>query len=107
MDYAAIAERHWKQFRPKQYAQMSEADRRTLFEDLGRQVQEQITASWPALAGPEPPGESSEAKTMRHQSARLTAEAAAVRELLTPGPESQDPVEHDPWDLSEEHDTAF
>lgn len=102
MNYMQIAQEHWRQWRPTQYAAMTPQEREIFFEDLAEQVQEQVASTWLSLAGRDPAGESSEQKMDRLATARANAESAAIRQILLPGPETEDPQDLDPDDLTQE-----
>lgn len=91
--FSAIAERHWKAYRPTEHQAMQDPE--TFFQTLGWQIEERVQALAMAIAGPDRPGEDFRAKFARLTAARFDAEADVLRETL---PEAEATTE----DLDEE-----
>jgi hypothetical protein len=78
VDLATMAELHWRRFRPTEYAQIPQADRRAHFQERTELAREQIA----------------ELARTRTGAAEPTAVAKVLREMILPGPEpttGQDP----------------
>lgn len=83
-EYATMARRHWEQWLPERYAQISDPD--SFFSSLGQQAAEQIAELMLDLAGDDPPGEDYLTKLGRLNAARDQAREIVLREIL-PEPE--------------------
>lgn len=87
-EYAVMAQKHWREFRPAAYRAIPEPARSSFFSRLGEDAATQITALTAALAGPDQPGEDYLEKVGRLNMAKLQAEEQILAELvLTPGEE--------------------
>lgn len=92
--YGRQAMRHWMQFDPDRYAQISNPE--AFFTDLGEEVIQEIETRTRALEGRDLPGESYLEKIGRLQMTRFTVEGEVLREMVliaSPGEEDKEP-----WD---------
>ncbi len=90
-EYATVARRHWQQWLPARYAQISDPD--SFFSSLGQEAAERIADLMLDLAGDDPPGEGYLAKLGRLNAARGQAREIVLREIL---PEPEPGTGHDP-----------
>jgi len=98
-ELATMAERHYRQFLPTQYAQIK--DKPTFFQNLEDEAQEEIETRAEALAGPDPEGEPFATRTRRYQQAEFNAREAVIRELVLPDPRrNEDPPPELPGDFA-------
>jgi len=79
---AYLAEHHWVQHRPTQYAAIG--DPMTFFQELEDEAANQIDDLERHLAGPDPVGETFGDRLGRYRMARLQAEEIVIREVLMP-----------------------
>ena len=79
-NYGRQAQQHWTRVAPGRVRELEDAE--AFFTDLGEQVEQQIANMWPAIAGPDVPGESVLEKTGRLNAARRQAEEIALSELV-------------------------
>jgi hypothetical protein len=86
--YGALAQQHWKRWRPASYAAISDPE--TYFTDLGEQAAGEITRLWAQMRAQDgnPPGEDYLARVARLNALRKQAEEIVLAELilLPPGP---------------------
>ncbi len=78
--YGAMAQRHWQQWLPEQYASMTNPD--GLFSALGEEVARQVDE----LAGDDRPGEGYLAQAGRLMAARAQAAELVLRECVLLAP---------------------
>jgi len=101
--YATMALRHWRRFRPNQYAQIADPIR--FFSELGSRVETGIADLAEALAGEDVPGETFLAKTGRLTAARQRAqEMILAEEVLVPAEPGTEMDETDPEGEIEDQD---
>ena len=98
--YALMAEKHWKEHLPEQYAALTEPE--TFFALLGQEAAEQVETltealATSALAEAESPEETFAQRSSRMVQAQHAAEAQVVREMVLPTPERA-PEEPSPED---------
>lgn len=92
--YGERAQRHWAQFRPKEYGQIPESDRESFFTTLGDEIETEIVELAQELAGPDPKGETFKQKWGRLNMARLNAESQVLSERLVPEEAEETPLPH-------------
>jgi hypothetical protein len=94
--YGAIAQQHWKRWRPASYATI--ADPGTYFTDLGEQAASEITRMWAQMRahGGNPPGEDYLARVARLNALRKQAEEVVLAGLILLPPELGASEEHPP-----------
>jgi hypothetical protein len=96
--FAAMAERHYRQWFPEQVAQMKDPE--AFFQGLEAEALDQIVELTDSLAGEAPPDEPFADRLARYSLARSNAEAVVIREVLLPDPDPsfQSPQPPDPAD---------
>jgi hypothetical protein len=82
--YGHMAMKHWRTYRPVQYATISDPDR--FFTQLGEQIAQQIATLAADLEGTPSPEESFLERVGRLNMARLSAQEQVLRETLPPEP---------------------
>ncbi len=87
--YAQLAQKHWAAHRQHQLSLMPDPD--VFFAELGREIQERVDLLSLELEGPDVPGEGYLAKVGRLRMANFTAAAQALRELLPPAEQDEQP----------------
>jgi hypothetical protein len=87
--YAEIAERHYKRWRPKEYAALK--NRSQFFQNLEDEAASQIDQLADSLAGPDLPDESYQDRVGRLNYARFEARSQVFRDVLLPDPEEDAP----------------
>jgi len=85
---ATIAEQHWKQHRPEEYANIT--DVASFFAELEDEAAAQIDDLEESLRGPDPKDEPFSDRMARYMTARREAEAVVFRDLLLAMPNEQD-----------------
>ena len=93
--YATTARDYFRDYLPTRYSQIENPDE--FFQDLGQQIQDQITDLTPELAGPDPAGEDYLEKVGRLKAAKDRAAEMVMTEMVY----SQRP-ENEQEDLPEE-----
>ncbi|MFI5736068.1 hypothetical protein ACIA49_38500 [Kribbella sp. NPDC051587] len=93
--YGATAQKYFRDFLPTRYSQIEDPE--DYFQDLGQQIQDQITDLTPELAGLDPKGEGFLAKVGRLEAAKKLAAERVMAEMVY----SQVP-ENETEDLPEE-----
>lgn len=82
-DYASLAERYWRTYRPSAYARIAPQERAGFFQDLARQVAELVEIlAEDNLRVASRPIDRPEQTARRAAMARLRAEEEALRELV-------------------------
>jgi hypothetical protein len=81
-EYGKTAMRHWETYRPTALAALENPTQ--FFEDLGKQVAEEIAALWPDLAKPQPGEDPTDfqAAMGRNRMAQLQAREKVMAELV-------------------------
>ena len=85
--YGAIAEQHWKRWRPASYAAIT--DPTAYFTDLGEEAAGEITRLWAQMRAQvgNPPGEDYLARVARLNALRKQAEEIVLADLILLPPE--------------------
>jgi hypothetical protein len=84
---ALMAEKHYQKYLPETYNSLNSSSRPAFFLNLEAEAQDQIDRLADDLAGPDPDGETFQARANRLQTARREAESQVIREFLLPDPE--------------------
>jgi hypothetical protein len=99
--YGALAQRHWKTYRPTQYAELTSPDR--FFEDLGEEISDQVQTLRDQLQA----SEQADLNAMgdlermgRLNAIRRQAEEVVYAELIWPEPTNEDLEANDRQDQS-------
>ena len=92
--YARMAETHWQEFLPDQYAALTDPE--DFFRQMGETAAEMVetlseSLATSALAGPVSPDETFHQTASRLSQAQHAAEATVVREFLLPAPPTEEP----------------
>ena len=93
--YAQTALTYYQEFLPTRYSQIEDPE--SFFQDLGQQIQSQVVALTPQIAGADPDRETYLEKVGRLNAAQRQAEEIVLKDLVY----SQAP-ENEPEDLDEE-----
>jgi hypothetical protein len=86
--YGATAQKYFRDFLPDRYSQIEDPEE--FFQDLGQQIQDQITDLTPELAGEDPKGEGFLEKVGRLKAAeKLAAERVMAEMVYSQVPENE------------------
>jgi len=80
--FGRIAQQYWTTYLPSRLAQIPPAERMTFFEQLGREVQQEIEDRAPALEGTPPPDEGYLETVGRLRMATAQAQEAVLAEMV-------------------------